>query len=292
MAANAGTGVNAAPRSGRGRARPERPDASGAPVTKKPPCKTTTERKKAPARILHCLPVYVDLRTVAAVGSDRTFAYSDADWREIKASLARIGIDADAVTVGDRWWAQPEPKTALTTAAQRPLREQLQELAADYRGLWSWRKEGRSLTPKQEAVEIRIVLDALEVAHDKLNSSRVTFISYEGGDAREAMAAFIAKTKRHLNLLNAKGSSGSKNARKVHIAYWDQVMLLWQTIIRTGTSRLGWRQRKEASCQFLLVCSEPAFPEEMQRSSPSSFRLPTTKSRIASFLNKKSPNDH
>jgi len=76
-------------------------------------------------------------------------------------------------------------------------------MAADYRGLWFWHKKGRSLTPKQEAVEIRTVLDALEVAHDKLNSSRVGFIGYEGGNVREAMTAFIAKTKRHLNKLNA-----------------------------------------------------------------------------------------
>jgi len=257
-------------------------------VIAKPPHKATTEREKAAisARVQHCMPVRVDSRTGATAGRDRTFALSDADWREIKASLALDGIDADAVTVGDQWWARPDPKKELTTAPQRPLREQLQEMAADHRGLWSWHKEGRSLTPKQEAVEIRTVLDALEVAHDKLNSSRVGFIGYEGGNVREAMTAFIAKTKRHLNKLNAEGSSSSKNARKVHIEYWGKLVLLWQTIIRNETSQLGRRQRKEALSQFLLVCSEPALPEEMQRASPSGSRLPTTKSRIASFLNK------
>jgi hypothetical protein len=230
---------------------------------------------------------------VATAGRDRTFAYSDADWRKIKASLALVGVDADAVTVGDQWWARPDSKKELiTTASQRPLREQLQEMAADYRGLWSWRKKGRSLTPKQEAVEIRTVLDALEVAHDKLNSSRVSFIRHAGGEVREALTVVIAKAKRHVDLLTAEGSRSSDNAHKVHIAYWGELVLLWQTIIRTGTSRLGRRQPKEALGQFLLVCSEPAFPEEMQGSSPSGFRLPTTKSRIASFLNKKPPNDH
>jgi len=262
-------------------------------VTAKPPHNAATKREKAamPARVMHCLPVRVDSRTVAAVGRDRTFAYSDADWRKIKASLVLVGIDADAVTVGDQWWAQPEPETALTTAPRRPLREQLQALAADYRGLGSWQKKGRSLTPKQEAVKIGIVLKALELAHDKLSSSGVGFIQNEGSDVRETMTAFIAKTKRKLKRLNAEGSSSSKNAGKVHIEYWDILVFLWRTIIRNGTSQLGRRQRKEALCQFLLACSEPAFPEEMQRSSPSSFRLPTTKSRIASFVNKKPPND-
>jgi hypothetical protein len=249
--------------------------------------KATTERDKAamPARVQHCMPVRVNSTMIAAAGRDRTFAYSDADWRKIKASLAPVGIDADTVTVGDQWWAQPDPKKELiTTAPQRPLREQLQEMAADYRGLWFWHKKGRSLTPKQEAGEIRTALDALEVAYDKL--SRVGFISYEGRDAREAITTIIAKTKRRLKILNAEGSSSSKNARKVHIEYWGKLVLLWQTIIRTETSRLGRWQRKEALSQFLLVCSERAFPEEMQRASPSGFRLPTTKSRIASFLNK------
>src|SRR5262249_18297480 len=120
--------------------------------------------------------------------------------------------------------------------------------------------------------------------------SRVGFISYEGGDAREAITTIIANTKRRLKKLNAEGSSSSKNARKVHIEYWGKLMLLWQTIIRNRTSQLPRRQRNEALSQFLLACSEPAFPEEMQRSSPSSSRPPTTKSRIASFLKKTPPN--
>jgi hypothetical protein len=253
--------------------------------------KATTERDKAamPARVQHCMPVRVNSTMIAAAGRDRTFAYSDADWRKIKASLAPVGIDADSVTVGDQWWVQPDPQKELITAApQRPLREQLQEMAADYRGLWFWHKKERSLTPKQEANEMRIVLKALEVAHDKLNSSRVGSISYEGGDAREAITMIIAKIKRRLKTLNAEGSSSSKNARKVHIEYWDKLVLLWQTTIG---NRIPRQQRNEALSHFLLACSEPAFPEEMQRSSPSSFRLPTTKSRIASFLNKKPPND-
>src|SRR5262245_9429620 len=179
-----------------------------------------------PARVMHCLPVRVDSQTVAAVGRDRTFAYSDADWRKIKASLALVGIDADAVTVGDQWWAQANPETALTTAPQRPLREQLQALAADHRGLWSWQKKGRSLTPKQEAVKIGIVLTAVEFAHDKLSSSGVSFIQFEASDVRETMTAFIAKTKRKLKRLNAEGSGSSKNARKVHIEYWGTLVFL------------------------------------------------------------------
>src|SRR5262249_5123547 len=176
--------------------------------------KATTEREKAamPARVQHCMPVRVNSTMIASAGRDRTFAYNDSDWRKMKASLAPVDIDADTVTVGDQWWAQGDPEKELITAApQRPLREQLQEMAADYRGLWFWHKKGRFLTPKQEAAEIRKALDALEVAYDKM--SRVGFISYEGGDARDAITAIIANTKRRLKTFNAEVSSGSTDAR-------------------------------------------------------------------------------
>ena len=75
-------------------------------------------------RILHLLPVAADSTTVAAVGPDRAFAYSDADWREIKCSLARVSIDADVKMVGDRWWAQPDPDgiySGTTATAARAI---------------------------------------------------------------------------------------------------------------------------------------------------------------------------
>jgi hypothetical protein len=220
-------------------------------------------------RVIHALPVLADSRTVAAVGPDRTFAYSDADWQKIKASLARVSIDADAETVGDRWWARPDPATALTTVPQRPLCEQLQELAADYRGLL----QGFSLTPKYEAARIRRVLDALERSCHVLNSSRVGFVSYAAGDMREAVRAFTVKAKRHLDKLMATGSRSSVNARKVHIAYWGELVLLWQTI----TNQKRRRQRRRGLSEFLLACSAPAFPEATTKSSITSFLSKTTK---------------
>jgi hypothetical protein len=97
-------------------------------------------------RVIHLLPVVADSRTVATAGPPGTFTYRDVDWQKIKICLARLDIDADTVTVGDRWWAQPDPIAALAAPPQRPLKEQLQELASDYRQLW------RGLTPKQEAM--------------------------------------------------------------------------------------------------------------------------------------------
>src|SRR5262249_61111225 len=37
--------------------------------------------------------------------TDKTFAFSDADWQRIVASLAPVGIDADEITVHEDCWA-------------------------------------------------------------------------------------------------------------------------------------------------------------------------------------------
>jgi hypothetical protein len=215
------------------------------------------------SRVIHLLPVIADSTTVAAVGPDRAFVYSDADWREIKCSLARVGVDADAKMVGDRWWAQPDPVTAFTAVPQRALREQLEALASDYRALSCWRKERRSLTPKQEAGEIQKVLNALERAHFTLNSSRVGLIARapDTGAALEAISALTAKLTRCRDRLRAYGNRNSANARKAHIEYWGELVMLWKTI--TDGQGIG---------HFVYVCSLPVFPE-------------TTHDRVRAFLN-------
>src|SRR5262249_53296338 len=150
---------------------------------------------------------------------------------------------ADAVTVPDRWWAHPDPAAALVAEPQqigekkhwvlvkRPLREQLQELAADYRGLAAYRKQGDSLTPRQEAAEIQEILNKLEAARAALNSRLLDFIPQtavgpepQTAVAREALTVIIDKAKRHVDKLTAEGSRSSVNARKVHIEYWDALL--------------------------------------------------------------------
>jgi hypothetical protein len=217
-------------------------------------------------RITHILSVVTDSSTVAGVRPDRTFAYSDADWREIRLSLSRVDVDANAVTVGDRWWAQPDPATALTAAPQRPLREQLQELAADYRGLLQFRKKRWALTPKQEAAEIQKVLDALEHARVTLASSKVGFVCFGSSDVREAMGAFTVKAERWRDGLKAMTSRSSTNARKVHIEFWGELVTMWKAITAGQAPR--------GLSPFLYVCSAPAFPEE------------TTQGRIRTFLDR------
>jgi hypothetical protein len=228
----------------------------------------STSTAASPVRVRHALPVRFSSFLLGSVPTDKTFAYSEDDWRKIKASLARVGIDADAVTVGpcDRWWALPDPAAALVAKPQRPLREQLRELAAYYRGLAAYSKRGGSLTPWQEATEIRKELNKLEPARAALDSRLLLFIP-ETADAREALTVVIARAKRHVDRLTAKGSQSSFSARKAHIEYWGKLVLLWQAI--TADQNL---QRKRGLNSFLIACSKPVFPEETSKSNINNFR--------------------
>jgi hypothetical protein len=251
----------------RGKKRGVRGKKRGAPDKKRDGSKSTAT---PPVRVWRSFPVRLSSHWLGTVRADKTFSYSDADWQTIKASLARVGIDADAVTVGDRWWTQPDPEAALVAEPKQPLREQLRELGADYRGLAAHSKRGDSLTPRQEAAEIRKKLNELEPARAALDSRLLLFIP-ETPDAREVLTLVIARAKRHVDRLTAEGSQSKLNARKVHIEYWGQLVLLWQAI----TADQNRRQRERGLNPFLLACSEPAFPEA------------TSKTRVNDFCKKR-----
>ena len=251
--------------------------------------KSTTSTAAPPKRARQLLPVRLSSSWVGAVPADKTFAYSEADWQSIKVSLDRIGIDADAVTVPDRWWAHPDPAAALVAEpeligekkqwvllAKRPLREQLQELAADYRGLAGYRKQGDSLTPRQEAAEIQEILNKLEAARAALNSRLLDFIPQtaavgpkpQTAVAREALTVIIDRAKRLVDKLTAQGSRSSENARKTHIEYWDALALLWRAI----TADQNRRPHERGLNSFLLACSKSVFPDETSKSNIKNFR--------------------
>jgi hypothetical protein len=115
------------------------------------------------ASSVHSVRVKIRSHLLANV-TDKTFAFSDADWQRIVASLAPVGIDADAITVREDWWAPVDAIPVredwwahrdLMAEPRRPLREQLQNCVACYRGRAVCRKHGDFLTPRQEAAEIQ-----------------------------------------------------------------------------------------------------------------------------------------
>src|SRR5262245_29722233 len=230
---------------------------------------------------VHSVRVKIRSHLLANV-TDKTFAFSDADWQRIVASLAPVGIDADAIPVREDWWAHRD----LMAEPRRPLREQLQNCVACYRGRAVCRKHGDFLTPRQEAAEIQEAVKTLEAARVALGSPTLPIPDTEG--TCEALDRHIARAKWYGERLRTKRSPRRFNARREYSECWEKLLLLWQTMIaKTGTLP-GRRQRREALSQFLLACPEPAFPE--LRSNSSRLRT-TTKSRIASFLNRKLSNE-
>jgi hypothetical protein len=78
----------------------------------------------------------------------------------------------------------------------------------------------------------------------------------------------IAKAKRHVDKLTAEGSRSSENARKTHVEYWGELVLLWQAI----TADQNRRQRERGLNAFLLACSKSVFPEATSKNNIKNFR--------------------
>ena len=167
-------------------------EAQAEGAAEKAPAKKSGESTSTvapPVRVRHAMPVRLSSSMVGSV-PHKTFAYSDADRQSIKASFALVGIDADAETVGDRWWAQSNPAAALVAEPRRPLLEQLQEMAGDHLGLVEL---GKSLTPQQ-----RKALNNLKTACVRLNTERLLLFSPHTAGAREALAAVLNKARKPL----------------------------------------------------------------------------------------------
>ena len=198
----------------------------------------------------------------------KTFAYSDAEWQKIKNILAPLDIDADAMTIGDLWWAQ-STAAALVAEPRRPLREQLQGLAAEFLGLVEFYKQGapRALTPWQEAAEIREALRQARGFRATLDNTLTFSFSPHREEVSKPLALLIAHAQRLHDRLMAEGSQSSANARSAHWEYWDWLSLLWQAITAGKTPRL----RERGLNSFLLTCSEPVFPDETSKSTINDF---------------------
>ena len=198
----------------------------------------------------------------------KTFAYSDAEWQKIKNILAPLDIDADAMTIGDLWWAQ-STAAALVAEPRRPLREQLQGLAAEFLGLVEFYKQGApgALTPGQEASEIREALKQARGFRATLDNTLTFSFSPHREEVSKPLALLIAHAQRLHDRLMAEGSQSSANARSAHWEYWDWLSLLWQAITAGKTPRL----RERGLNSFLLTCSEPVFPDETSKSTINDF---------------------
>ena len=174
--------------------------------------------------------------------------YSDADWRQIKKSLA--GIDLDATVVKDQY---------LNT--EMPLREVLQGVASYYAARSCLKPVMRSeradwLRKAQASFELaRANLGAVfsGVDPDDFDQLRHTATAYHAADA--VLKDAIASTQRQLGKLVAMGSTSSKNAEKPHQKFWDELRVLWLALPIAPEQRTHENLRA-----FLHTCSVSIFP--------------------------------
>jgi hypothetical protein len=193
--------------------------------------------------------------------------FSEADWQEIKESLAERGVDLDAQMVGrfvpgKRWWLPDD------SAARQPLRDSLQDMAVWYQILLPVLSP-KSATPAQHAEALQKGLTEVEnaattidrMAIDRMEAKDYTDDDYTADLALlNAIARYIDRQQERIARLRAMPSPRIGNARTLHNDYWRELTRLWSGI--TGSA--GPLRRKSLH-RFLLACSRTVFPEMAPR---------------------------
>lgn len=195
-------------------------------------------------------PSYEDIEWSLAESYPQA-TFSEAQWQEIKESLAERGVDLNAEIVDERygpreWWGYED-----RTQSQRPLRNVLQEVA--YHAAIAC--ELKPKTPKQIAKEVQEEVAEFEKVLDLNARNLPTFDELDARIERRktlqaAIAEEIAERRAYLDKLEAAGSRSAENARTVYNDYWQILARLW--LKATGSA--GPLRRKRLG-RFLLACT-------------------------------------
>jgi hypothetical protein len=154
---------------------------------------------------------------------------SDQQWAQVKAVLARVGVDADAAMIGKLSLRDELDRLALRYAElanlKVPTTRQLQGIVGDAIGQIDALRQ--TFGPEQietmyagdkEAAELRGLLDRLEA---NLRSARLD----EARDAPEIV-------QRGQRMEMEQPTMG--NARKIENEYWTELAQLWQRVVPTA----------------------------------------------------------
>jgi hypothetical protein len=185
------------------------------------------------------------------------WAFSEANWQEIKESLADCDVDLDAVRVGERF--VPGERWWLKDDSTRPLRDALQIMARHYRVLALLPRP----TPKQQTEALQKAMATFEEAQ-KLLPGTLHSEGYSAGSMESfhtldaALTEKITELRFRIARLKTFGSRSAVSARAVHNDYWRELKSLWLGIVGSA----GPLRRKELR-KFLVACTPPGLFADM-----------------------------
>jgi hypothetical protein len=190
-------------------------------------------------------------------------SYTDAQWLKIGQSLAGIGVDQWMMVGGpfrpsELWWRSDHSNTIY----ERTLCDALQEMAWFF-GVVS---RGHRTTALEKADRLKSALEALERARCSLDDfcqtvgASALIQKIHPGSAinrgEAALTEIIGLGRQHVEQFMAMGPSRHKNAEKVHILYWRELMRLWRAIAPQDT-----KNKYYHLSEFLFACSQSLFPD-------------------------------
>jgi hypothetical protein len=180
--------------------------------------------------------------------------FSDAHWKEIKQSLAAVGVNADTHSVLD-------PRFSYPFATMQPLRDVLERYA-------NFHNLEKPPTPFQQAKDLRETQAALKqmlATLKRLSTGTRNYPDYpeihtyraRDGELHDLMAWKIDSLQTCIKRLRALGSSSKHSRRTVQHKYWQALTDLW--IVVTLFQNKKHPLPKKRLGQFLAACSRPLF---------------------------------
>jgi hypothetical protein len=186
--------------------------------------------------------------------------FSAAQWDDLKADLAAVGIDLDTATLppmDDKPWWLPADST---------LRDAIQHIAGYY-GLLL-RLNCKPPTPLQRAEALQAAQTAAETARDLIARTDLADDHTWTGmrerlERRDVLDAAIrqeiADLKQRIAALMAKGSASTANPKTLHNDYWREQARLWLAL----KPNVGGERRKHLE-RYLLHCSASLFTPDIE----------------------------
>lgn len=204
--------------------------------------------------------------------------YRFLQWWAIEASLQAVGIDIDAVSVGEpfypgvQWWRVDHPNTVRT----RPLRDALHEMSWHYSVL-DGLGPGLRRRAAKEPTQLAKALEVLKAALELLDLSRGSY-HHPGDDLalaaegpiRPALGELIDKLQMRLDELKAERKNTAQrnreNRAKLHREFWRELARLWK-----GIGANPPRHKHVLLQNFLRACSAPTFHKATRKGELAAF---------------------